>query len=378
MGADGLLAERLEIRGAVSVRIALVTGSRADRGALEMVEAALSKEHETYIVDVSTAPAISAGHAADLAAGAVCRGADVAIGDVVDLAIVHGDRFEILGAAFGLNIRGAPIAHLGGGDLTEGSQDDSFRHAITKLSHLHFATCEESASRIIQMGEDPARVHVTGDPGIDRVMATQLLDQNATFAAVGLKSCERALLVCLHPNTLGSVGVELKPLHDALMVVADQRRDVGLVFIGPNADAGSDMIRKQWNSIVSEMPQRAVYHENLPGQVYLSLMRWCDAMVGNSSAGLIEAPCFGTATLNIGDRQQGRPLARSVMNVKSDACKIERGISALLTFAGFGKHLMVKNPYGDGHAAERIAKIIGEIKDPKALLRKRFHNVGSH
>lgn len=294
--------------------------------------------------------------------------------ELADLMIIHGDRHEIVGAALAANIMGVPIAHLGGGDVTEGSQDDCFRHAITKLAHLHFPSNQDSAPRIIQMGEDPAHVHAVGCPGIDAVLATPLLTRSATFAAVGfgLATPVRSLLVLLHPNTLGDTRVELEALSYALQTCPGGigMNGSAVILVGPNADAGGDLIRAEWQLLSSWA--KFHYHETLPSRIFLSLMRWCDVMVGNSSSGFYEAPCFGTPVVNIGDRQQGRPKPRSVTTVRADADEISKAIAANLAFAGFGKHLGVTNPYGDGHSAERIAKIIGAIDDPRALLRKTF------
>ena len=372
------------------MKIAIITGSRADRGALEMVWDALAPAHDVRWIEVGPdrppddrwEVAYGAAQALDRASRELWGwlGGDGA--DLPDLVIIHGDRYEILAASLAANILGVPIAHMGGGDITEGSQDDCYRHAITKLSHLHFPTNQPAADRLLQMGEDPARVHMVGDPGIDRNMATELLGRDETFAAVGLAptfrpatnrswaSPAQCLLVNFHPNTLGDTRAELDALSRALHA---RPRGVSVVLIGPNADAGNDIIRQRWDWLAQSSD--VVYHEDLPGCAFLSLLRWCDVFVGNSSAGFYEAPSFGTPTLNIGDRQKGRLAASSVTTVKPDAAEIANGIKALLSFAGFGKHLMVKNPYGDGHAAERIAAVIGGITNPGTLLRKRFREV---
>lgn len=352
------------------MKVALITGSRADRAALEMVEAALKPNHETrWIVFGALPPADrwDVSRNAWEALEEITRELWGAAGGwMPDLVIVHGDRYEILAATMAANILGLPIAHLGGGDLTEGSQDDCFRHAITKLSHLHFPTNADAGIRIEQMGEDPSRVHVVGDPGIDLLMQTPLMGRDETFAAVSLAVCDRLLLVVFHPNTLGDTAAEL----DAL-TVALRRQDAAIVLIGPNADAGSNLIRNEWTRL-SQYSRRAIFHENLARPLFLSLLKHCDMLIGNSSAGFYEAPCFGTPAINIGDRQQGRTKPSNVMTVHAEAAEISKGINGVLHFSGFGKLLQVANPYGDGHAAERIAKVIAAVGDPKALLRKRF------
>src|SRR5437899_3603755 len=253
---------------AAAMRIYLISGSRSDWNALEMVARSLRLfgEYDTSWVNCRPAlDAVSRDEAAANTAGQV-EFARLAMMELrPDMVFVHGDRHEVLGAAVAANVMGVPIAHIGGGDLTEGSQDDSFRHAITKLSHLHFASNQDSADRIIQMGEEPDRVHVTGCPGIDMVMATPTLNRFDTFAAVGLcaPQCtegqsyhmtkewremserpvpQRSLLVLFHPDTLG--GATSAQL-DALSVALSRRREA-LVLLGPNADAGGDLIRREW------------------------------------------------------------------------------------------------------------------------------------
>jgi UDP-N-acetylglucosamine 2-epimerase (non-hydrolysing)/GDP/UDP-N,N'-diacetylbacillosamine 2-epimerase (hydrolysing) len=324
-----------------------------------MVEKVLASAHDVRWLRVE----LDGGSPAFRAGNAISEVRQL-LDPTIDLAIVHGDRHEILGAAVALNIGHFPIAHIGGGDVTEGSQDDCFRHAITKLSHLHFVTNSISAARVIQMGEDPDLVHVTGDPGVDRILATPLLGRDETFAAVGLATPARCLLVSFHPNTLGDTAPELNALSEAL---SQRAKDMALVLIGPNADAGGDLIRAEWWRLAATCTN-VVYHENLPAQVYLSLMKHCDAMVGNSSAGFYEAPYLGLPVVNVGDRQQGRIMPENI----GSADAISWVIAASIKKAMARGRVKCGDYYGDGHAAERIAKIIGGIKDIKVLLRKRF------
>ncbi len=366
------------------MRIALVSGSRSDRNALEMVHRVLAADHDVRWIKTvyQTQPHVyyppqSSFDAVNLTKDSI----ELVKGHLIstdktpcpDMVFLHGDRYEILGAAMAANVMGVPIAHIGGGDITEGSQDDCFRHAITKLSHLHFASNQDSADRIIQMGEQSDRVHVTGCPGIDMVMVTPTLGRDETFAAVGLATPHRSLLVLFHPDTLGDTAAELEALSVALA-----RRTEALVLIGPNADAGSDLIRREWQRLAQNRPD-TVYYDNVEPQVFYSLLKWCDVLVGNSSAGFYEAPQFGIPTVNIGDRQKGRGRPYNVVQC-DDFADINKLIANSLML-GYAYHSAgprtrhgATTLYGDGHAAERIAKVIGGIKDPKALLRKKFHH----
>jgi UDP-hydrolysing UDP-N-acetyl-D-glucosamine 2-epimerase len=363
------------------MKIAIITGSRADRGPLEMVFQALDvygqpdgKPLFPRWIDITPT-----GHKPDLvqiaAASACWIGGELAEKHV-DLVVVHGDRYEILGAVMGTNMMGIPIAHLAGGDVTEGSADDCYRHAITKLSHLHFPNCPESAARITQMGEESERVHMVGDPAIDRILKTPLLGKQETFRAVGLPGFHRGLLVSLHPDTLGHTQSLVNALLDALRGLPS---DLGIILIGPNADPGHQTIELAWQLLASR--PNTVYHPDLPGNVFLSLLKHCDGLVGNSSAGFYEAPCFGLPVINIGDRQKGRRPAGLLYECKPTSDAISSKISGVLhgTLGREAQELIgrcsTKQSIGDGHAAERIADIIGSIKDPKSLLRKRFQTI---
>jgi len=359
------------------MKIAMITGSRSDRNALQMVEKSLrdSGHRPWEVTAVSGRSAVDARDATSIVADSIEFVAGSIRAERPDIAMIHGDRHEILGAAVAANIMGVPIGHIGGGDITEGSQDDSFRHSITKLSHLHFAANEESAGRILQMGEESHRVHVTGCPGIDMVVSTPILSREKTFGIVGLlghyslRAPAEALLVLFHPNTLGDTHAELKALSDALM-----DRPEPLVLLGPNADVGSELIRQEWQTMTRNRPH-TVYYDNVEPQVFYSLLKHCNMLIGNSSAGFYEAPCFGTHVFNIGDRQEGRAMPSNVRARRygnDDKDMILAHIIYWMDVKKGIKHSDVINLYGDGHASERIAKVINEIDDPKKLLRKVF------
>jgi UDP-hydrolysing UDP-N-acetyl-D-glucosamine 2-epimerase len=252
------------------------------------------------------------------------------------IAVILGDRFETLELVFRLNLRHVAVAHLSGGDITEGSQDDCFRHAITKLSHLHFPTNDDAARRIVQMGEEPWRVHMLGSPSLDEIFQTPLLDRAEALRYVGLDDGP-FVLVSLHPNTFGKTEFELAALRDYLRDAPD---GVAKIFIGPNSDDGHGLIDAEFR-LFARTEQKSVYRQHIPRRFYLSLMKHCVEMIGNSSAMLYEAPSLGARTVLIGDRQKGRePI------------------------------------WGDGKAAERIAEVICGVSDPKALLRKKFNEIG--
>ena len=230
-----------------------------------------------------------------------------------DLVLVLGDRFEILAAAQACLVHNIPLAHIAGGDTTEGAFDESIRHAITKMAHLHFVTNELSARRVRQLGEDPARVLVTGNPGLDHLRRRPLLGRAELAESLGAPLGHRNLLITFHPVTLEPGESEHQ--FSALLNALDQQgSDTTLWFTRPNADTGGRALSAMLDAWAAQRPGRAQVHASLGQLRYLSLMAQVDAVVGNSSSGLYEAPSFKVPTVNIGDRQRGRLSTASVVD----------------------------------------------------------------
>lgn len=380
------------------MKVCVVTGSRAEYGLLYWVMRDLLEDPEIQLqvlatgmhleprfgmtVDVieadgftvdSRVPIGLSGDTPSTIAKAVSAGV-AGVSDAIeslapDLLLVLGDRFEILAAVQAAMVHGVPVAHIAGGDVTEGAFDEAIRHAITKMSHLHLVTNPQSGARVRQMGENPESIHVVGSPGLDHLRRTKLLDRDDLAGALGAPLGQKNLLVTFHPVTLERDGgrAELSALLDALSRVAD---DVAIWITRPNADPGNIVI----NALLDEWAHgRSNVHVHTSlGQVrYLSLMKHADAVVGNSSSGLYEAPSFDVVTVNVGERQAGRLAATSVMHVDADADAIHAAIEhALVT-----KLHDTVNPYGDGRSAARIVAVIKQVPDRQALLKKRFHEV---
>ncbi len=282
-----------------------------------------------------------------------------------DLLLILGDRYEILGAAAAATLARVPVAHLAGGDVTEGAVDDTFRHATTKMSHLHFVTSADAGRRVRQLGEDPSRVFIVGSPGLDRLRTTKLLERAAFFEAVGLAPRQRNLMVTFHPETL---AIDTEAACREMLAALDKLGpDVGLWFSGTNADVQGMAVGRLIAAFVGSHAN-AVLHPSLGSLKYFSALKYADAVVGNSSSGLYEAPSFATPTVNIGDRQKGRLRAASVIDVAPTREAIHQAIQRAFTLDCSG----VENPYGDGHAAERIVTHLKALGDPRALLKKRF------
>lgn len=284
-----------------------------------------------------------------------------------DLLLVLGDRYEILACTLAAVVARLPIAHLCGGDVTEGAIDDAIRHAITKLAALHFPTNAESAARIVQMGEDPARVHDVGSTGIDRILGIEPMPRATFFAEMGLEPRARNFVVTFHPATLASDSIgQAQAMLDAL----DTLPEVGLIFTGSNADPGARAIDALVQTWVARR-DGAVFHPSLGSRRYFSALRHCDLVIGNSSSGLAEAPSFGVATVNIGERQARRPRAASVI----DCAATPEAIAAAIAAASALDCSNVRNPFGDGHSAARIVNVLAAIEAPHLLVRKSFRDI---
>jgi UDP-hydrolysing UDP-N-acetyl-D-glucosamine 2-epimerase len=289
-----------------------------------------------------------------------------------DLLIVLGDRYELLAPVSVALILRVPVAHIHGGELTEGAIDDSVRHAVTKMSALHFAATEEYGARIVQMGEPPEHVHVVGALGIDNILSTRLLDSDELYARLGVNRSRRLVAVTYHPETRDDR--EVAERFGAVLRALDSIPDATSVITRANADAGGRTINAMTDEYVATHAGAAASFASLGQQVYLSLLKHASLVIGNSSSGIIEAPSFRVPTVNIGDRQKGRVRPASVVDARADAASISAAVETALS-AEFRVSLDgVRNPYGDGHAAERIVRILSNVH-PQSLVGKTFHDM---
>jgi len=285
------------------------------------------------------------------------------------LMLVLGDRFETLAAVVAALPARIPVAHVAGGDVTEGSYDDAIRHSITKLSHVHFVTNDQAARRVLQLGEEPWRVHSVGSPGIDYVHRLQPLQRSALERELGVQLKRRNLLVTFHPPTL-EPGMAARQFTELLAALDGLGSEFGLLFTYPNADNESRSIIALLERFVASHPNARAY-PSLGQRRYLSLMREVDALVGNSSSALYEAPTMKKPAVNIGDRQKGRLQAASVVSCPPQRAAIAAAIGRALEFDCSN----VVNPYGDGRSAERIVARLAKLGDRERLLRKKFIDV---
>jgi UDP-hydrolysing UDP-N-acetyl-D-glucosamine 2-epimerase len=382
-------------------RVAVVTGSRAEYGfltpLLRALHAAPSIDMRLIVTGMHLSPEFgmtvreveqdvwpiyrrvemllssdtTRGTAKSIGLGVL--GAADALGDLApDLVVLVGDRFEILAFAIACVALKLPVAHLAGGDVTEGAIDDAIRHAITKVAHVHFVTNAESARRVLQMGESPDRVHNVGSPGLDRIRELSLLKGKVLEEALGATLGSRNVLVTYHPVTLDTDEgrAELIEMLAALDSI-DNETTVWVTL--PNADSAGRELASTITAWVGRDPARRRVRHSLGSLRYLSLLGACDVILGNSSSGLYEAPSLGTRTVNVGRRQQGRLAGNSVVHCEGARDAIASALRLALS-AGRG---VFENPYGDGRAVPRILSVIEGLPSAETLLRKTFVDVGA-
>ena len=283
-----------------------------------------------------------------------------------DKAVVLGDRFEILAAAQAAALSLIPIAHIHGGEVSEGAIDESIRHALTKLSTWHFVAAEAYRKRVVQLGESPSRVFNVGAPGLDNFINLKLMPKKTLEDTLSIKLDSPLLLVTYHPATLGRLSPGDAAIE--LLKAIDRFPDATVVFTYPNADAGGRSIIGLFKAFESRHPGRVKGFTSLGQLMYLSLLALCDVVIGNSSSALIEAPFTHTATVNIGLRQHGRLKAASVLDASEDADDIETQIVRALS-PGFRESLAsVESLYGRGGASERIVEELARLAAPETKV----------
>jgi UDP-N-acetylglucosamine 2-epimerase (non-hydrolysing) len=383
------------------MKVAVVSGTRADYGLLRPIIAALQHDDRFELALLVSAMHLREEHGLTIreieadgypiaarvsAGGPIERDGDFArnLGQAVleftdalaacrpDLLLVLGDRFEILGAALAATGLSIPIAHIAGGDLTEGSLDDAMRHCVTKLAHLHFVATRESAERVCQLGEEPWRVHVVGAAGLESIRELALLERSALARALSLERLEAPLLaLTLHPASLSPerAGEEAGAVVAAIDDVLDGAGTVVLTL--PNDDPGSAHVRRElltW----SKSHERVHAFASLGQLRYLSLLSHADAVIGNSSSALVEAPAFELPAVNIGERQRGRIQPANVLSAPPERAAIARTLRRALDPDFRASLSGITNPYGDGEVSTRILDALASIPCAERLRSKHF------
>ena len=289
-----------------------------------------------------------------------------------NIIVVLGDRYEIFSAASAAMIAKIPIAHIHGGEITEGSWDDSIRHCISKMAYLHFTATKEYKNRVIQLGEEPRRVFNVGGMGIENIKRLKLLDKNEFEKTINLKLNKKNILVTFHPVTL-EYKTAKKQFQELLNAIKGLK-NTNIIFTKSNSDIDGRIINHMIDEFVNKNSNKSAGFVSLGQLKYLSALQYVDVIVGNSSSGLLEAPSFKIGTINIGDRQKGRIKAKSIIDCSPNSRGIKQAFIKIYSRKFQEQLKKVKNPYGNKCASKQIIKVIKKIK-LNNILKKKFYDL---
>ena len=287
-----------------------------------------------------------------------------------DLIIVLGDRYELWAACVPATIHRIPIAHIHGGEATFGAYDDAIRHSVSKMSSIHFTSLEIYRKRLIQMGEQPSRVHTVGALGIDTIYHQRLINREGLSKDLGLDLSKPLALMTYHPVTLEDFTVSEKEVKAILAALT--KTPLNVLITMPNADPGGLSVFKIIKNFQKKYPKKFFIRKSLGHKRYLSLLQYCKVMVGNSSSGIIEAASFGVPVVNVGSRQEGRFKPKNVIDC--DYKSVKTAISSALSSDFRSRIANLKNPYGSGNSADKIIRILSKT-DFSVLLKKGFYDL---
>ena len=380
-------------------KICVVTGSRAEYGILRGLMKAIQNDPDLKLQVIATNQHLSklqgetykeiekdgfaidfkvnmsddeAPDNANTTAKAISRGvsgfADAFDALQPDLLLILGDRYEMLAVASTALIYKIPIAHLHGGEITEGAFDDAIRHAITKMSHLHFTSTEAYRQRVIQLGEQPDRVFNVGALGVENIMKTDFMTKEDIEQSLNFQMTDKCFLCTYHPVTLSNMLSETQIMN--LLKALDDYQDYHIIFTYSNSDTNSQIIIKRIQEYVDRNPGRCMFIPSLGQRRYFSALKFVKAVIGNSSSGIIEVPSFGIPTLDIGDRQNGRIAADSVIHCGYSTEEIKEGITKVVKYTS----KKIANPYYKEETCETILKVI-KTYPLDHLVQKHFYDI---
>ena len=291
-----------------------------------------------------------------------------------DLIVILGDRYESFCLAAAAQVLRIPIAHIHGGETTEGAVDEAFRHSITKMAHIHFPSCEDYRNRVIQLGEAPANVFNVGALGIENIRKIQCLTRAELEASLQFSLQAPVFLVTFHPVTLehATAGAQVQQLFDAL----DRFPEHQIIFTKANADTDGQVINEMIDRFAAINPQRCLAVASLGLQRYLSAMKICAAVIGNSSSGILEAPIFKVPTVNIGDRQKGRLRVKSILDCEADTNAISQAIETALTESFRHDIRDLIHPSEQADTAQKIVRMLATV-DLQGIIKKSFHDINA-
>lgn len=383
-------------------KICVVTGTRAEYGLLKPIINKISKEdelelclvvtgmhlspefgmtyreieHDGYKISRKIEMLLSADTPSSIvkSMGIEMIGfADVYAEEQPDMVVLLGDRYEILVAATAAMVHRIPIAHIHGGESTEGAMDEAIRHSITKMSMLHFASTEAYKRRIIQLGEQPKRVFCVGALGVENIKSLSLLAKKELEEAIQFSFDERTVMVTYHPVTLENTTA--KEQFTNLLGVLKEQKELKIIFTKANADTDGRIINQMIDGFVLENPDRSIAFTSMGQLRYLSALQYCVAVIGNSSSGIVEAPSFGIPTVDIGERQKGRVCAESVVHCGTKKSEIESAVEEALSSGFRNKAKQVINPYEGVDTSKRIIDVIKEYLNQDIGLKKQFYDI---
>lgn len=382
-------------------KICVVTGSRAEYGILRSLMSAIKNDPELILQVIATNQHLSkiqgetykeierdgfhidykvymaddeAPDNANSTAKSIGRGvqgfADAFDFLCPDLLLILGDRYEMLAVSSTALIYKIPIAHLHGGEITEGAFDDSIRHAITKMSHLHFTSTEAYRKRVIQLGEQPDRVFNVGALGVENILTNEYMSKAEIEQSLNFQLTDKCFLCTYHPVTLSNMSSEVQVIN--MLEAFDEYKDYHIIFTYSNSDTNSQIIIKRIQEYVDKNSDRCLFVPSLGQRRYFSSLKYVTAVVGNSSSGIIEVPSFGIPTLNIGDRQKGRIAANSVINCGYSSEEIKAGLANVITLTYSNK--TIDNPYYKEGTCDLILKTIKSYPLDN-LVQKHFYDI---
>ena len=380
-------------------KICVVTGSRAEYGILRSLMSSIKNDPALTLQVIATNQHLSklqgetykeierdgftidykvymadddAPDNANTTAKAISRGvsgfADAFDALKPDMLLILGDRYEMLAVASTSLIYKIPIAHLHGGEITEGAFDDSIRHAITKMSHLHFTSTEVYRKRVIQLGEQPDRVFNVGALGVENVMKTDFMSKEEIEQSLDFQISDKCLLCTYHPVTLSEMSSETQVLN--LLEALDGHQDYHIIFTYSNSDTNSQIIIKRIREYVDTNRERCMFIPSLGQRRYFSVLKYMTAVIGNSSSGIIEVPSFGIPTLDIGDRQKGRIAAASVIHCGYSTEEIEDGLKKVIAYSSS----KINNPYYHEGTCDTILNVIRNYPLDN-IIQKHFYDI---
>lgn len=384
-------------------RIGIMTGTRAEYGLLKPLMQEINKDNdlELYLivsgmhlspefgmtyqeieedgfeinakVEMLLSSDSSAGISKSIGLGVIGFADEFQRADL-DMLILLGDRYEALSAAICALVMRIPIAHLHGGELTEGAIDEGIRHSITKMSYLHFTSTEQYRNRVIQLGENPERVFYVGALGVENIKKINLMTKEELERSIHFEIDENTVIVTYHPVTLENNTVEEQFLN--LLEVLDRNPKIRMIFTKANADTNGRIVNELIDKYAAQNSERACAFVSLGQKRYLSALKYCRIVIGNSSSGIIEAPSFGKPIINIGDRQKGRICADSVINCGYTQQEIQQAMETALTEEFENKARNCRNPYEKENTAANIISVIKDyLLNDKIKLKKGFYDI---